>query len=259
MNYIRLCTTHCDKPFYIKEVNKNIYSIEELSYYLYNYLYIIDDKFFSDELIDYIDKDLKQHNIAAGIKQIIANEGEIGEKIAYVIKNSEYFTDKMAEKLGNHLEALCSKTAAERWKAKADILMDTEKYNMAITYYNNILSKAINNDLPERFYGDVYNNLGVAYARLFEYEQAAAAFRSAYRLNKTNESLESIIMCDLITDNDKRLKIDQNKYSVTDTVVNRLRSELIKMKVEIQSDWDKEKEEDFIRKCQKEYIVEINS
>ena len=49
-------------------------------------------------------------------------------------------------------------------------------------------------------------------------------------------------MCDLITDNDKRLKIDQNKYSVTDTVVNRLRSELIKMKVEIQSDWDKEKE-----------------
>ena len=87
---------------------------------------------------------------------------------------------------------------------------------------------------------DVYNNLGVAYARLFEYEQAAAAFRSAYRLNKTNESLESIIMCDLITDNDKRLKIDQNKYSVTDTVVNRLRSELIKMKVEIQSDWDKD-------------------
>ena len=27
MNYIRLCTTHCDKPFYIKEVNKNIKEI----------------------------------------------------------------------------------------------------------------------------------------------------------------------------------------------------------------------------------------
>ena len=27
-------------PAYIKEVNKNIYSIEELSYYLYNYLYL---------------------------------------------------------------------------------------------------------------------------------------------------------------------------------------------------------------------------
>ncbi len=259
MNYIRLCTMHSDKPYFIKEVNKNIYSIEEISYYLYNYLYLIDDKFFSDELIEYIEKELDQPNIAAGIKQIIANGGELGEKIAFVIKNSEYYTDKMAEKLERHLDALCSKTSAERWKAKADILMDTEKYNMAINYYNNILSKAINNELPEMFYGDVYNNLGVAYARLFEYEQAAAAFRCAYRLNKANESLESVLMCDLITDNNKRLKIDQDKYGVTDTVINRLRAEIIKMKVQIQSDWDQEKEAEYVRQCQKEYIVEINS
>ena len=46
---------------------------------------------------------------------------------------------------------LSSKTAAERIKAKADILMETDKYNMAINYYNSILSKSINTDLPERF------------------------------------------------------------------------------------------------------------
>ena len=87
MNYIRLCTKHSDKPYYIKEVNKNIYSIEEISYYLYNYLYLIDDKFFSEELIEYIDKELDQTHIAAGIRQIIANGGELGEKIAFVIKD----------------------------------------------------------------------------------------------------------------------------------------------------------------------------
>ena len=62
MNYITLCTIHTEKPYYIKEVNKNIYSIEELSYYLYNYLYLIDDTFFSDTLIDYIENELKQKN-----------------------------------------------------------------------------------------------------------------------------------------------------------------------------------------------------
>lgn len=259
MNTIRLCTIHTDKPYFIKEVNKNIYSIEELSYYLYNYLYLIDDQFFSDELIDYIEKDLNQPNIAAGIRQGIANEGELGEKISFVIKNSGYYTDTMAEKLEGHLQGLNSKTSAERMKAKADILMDTAKYNMAISYYNMILNKAINNELPERFYGDVYNNLGVAYARLFEYEQAAAQFRCAYRLNKANESLESVIMCDLISGNDKRLKIDKDKYGVTDTVINRLRAEMIKLKVHIQSNWEEDREEEYIRQCQKEYIVEINS
>lgn len=254
-----LCTNHTEKPFFIKEINKNIYSIEELSYYLYKYLYLVDDNFFSDGLIDYLEHELGQATIASGLRQIIANKGELGEKIAYVIKNSGYFTEKEAEKLENHLVMLCSKTTAERIKAKADILMDTEKYNMAINYYSSILNKAINNELPERFYGDVYNNLGVAYARLFEYEQAAAAFRCAYRLNKSTESLESVLMCDLITDNDKRLKIDQEKYGVTDTVVNRLRTEIIKSKVHIQLEWDESREAEFIRQCKKEYIVEINS
>lgn len=259
MNYITLCTIHTEKPYYIKEVNKNIYSIEELCYYLSNYLYLIDDQFFSDSLIDYIETELKQSTIASGLKQIIAKKGQLGEKIAFVIKNAGYYSEREAEKLENHLTALCSKTTAERIKAKADILMDTEKYNMAINYYNSILNKAINNELPERFYGDVYNNLGVAYARLFEYEQAATAFRCAYRLNKAAESLESIIMCDLICDNEKRLKIDKEKYGVTDTVINRLRSELIKRKVHIQSEWNVENEDLFVTQCKKEYIVEINS
>jgi tetratricopeptide (TPR) repeat protein len=127
--------------------------------------------FFCDTLIDYIETELNEPTIASGLRQIIAKKGELGEKISFVIKNSGYYSDREAEKLENHLVALCSKTTAERIKAKADILMDTEKYNMAITYYNSILNKAINNELPERFYGDVYNNLGVAYARLFEYEQ----------------------------------------------------------------------------------------
>ena len=46
---------------------------------------------------------------------------------------------------------------------------------------------------------------------------------------------------------------------MTDTVINRLRAEIIKLKVQIQSDWNEEKEADYIRQCQKEYIVEINS
>lgn len=259
MNEIIKCTIHTEKPYYIKEINKNIYSIEELSYYLFNYLYLVEDQFFNDSLIDYIENELRQPTIASGIRQIIANHGELGEKIAFLIKNSGYYTDREAEKLENHLVMLCSKTAAERIKAKADILMDTEKYNMAISYYNSILSKSINKELPERFYGDVYNNLGVSYARLFEYEQAAAAFRCAYRLNNAAESLESVLMCDLLTDNEKRLKMDKEKYGVTDTVINRLRAEIIKLKVQIQSNWDESKEREYIKQCKKEYIVEINS
>ena len=87
MNRITLCTIHTEKPYYIKEINKHIYSIEELSYYLFNYLYLVDDSFFSDGLIDYIENELEQKTIASGLRQIIANKGTLCEKISFVIKN----------------------------------------------------------------------------------------------------------------------------------------------------------------------------
>ena len=44
----------------VTEINKNIYSIEELNYYLYNYLYLVDEEFFSESLIDYIENELDE-------------------------------------------------------------------------------------------------------------------------------------------------------------------------------------------------------
>ncbi|MBQ2643244.1 MAG: tetratricopeptide repeat protein [Eubacterium sp.] len=259
MNKISLCTIHTEQPFYIREINKNIYSIEELGYYLYNYLYLIDDGFFGEKLINYIENELGQTTIASGLKQIAANRGELGEKISFVIKNCGYYTERESEKLENHLASLSSKTTAERVKAKADILMENEKFNMAINYYNSILSKAVNNELPEEFYGNVYNNLGVAYARLFEYDDAVVAFRMAYRLNEAFETLEEIIMCDLIMGNEEKLKMDKDKYNVSDAVVTRLRGELEDMRKDVELHWDTDKEVDYIKKCKKKYIVEVNS
>lgn len=259
MNKISLCTIHTEKPFYIKEINKNIYSIEELGYYLYNYLYLIDDQFFGESLINYIENELNQKTIASGLCQIIENKGSLGEKISFVIKNCGYYSEKESEKLENHLVMLSSKTTTERVKAKADILMENEKFNMAINYYNSILNKAVNNDLEDEFYGNVYNNMGVALARLFEYEQAAVAFRMAYRLNKSVWSLESIINCDLILDDLERLERDVKKYDVSDAVVKRLKSELDEKKKRIKKNWSSSKEKHYIKNCKKEYIIEVNS
>lgn len=82
MSDITMCTLHSEKPYYITEINKNIYSIEELNYYLYNYLYLVDEEFFSESLIDYIENELKQTTIATGLRQALNKNGNLGEMIA---------------------------------------------------------------------------------------------------------------------------------------------------------------------------------
>lgn len=259
MSGLMLCTMQAQKPYFVKEINKNIYSIEELSYYLYNYLYLVEDKFFGDALIDYLENTLELKSIADGLRQLGERKGKLGEKISFVVKNSGYYSQKEVDELERHLVMLNSKTSSERIKAKADILMENHKYNMAIIFYRNILNKGRSSELSEEFYGDVYNNLGVAYTRMFEYATAAACFRSAYNLSGKKEVLDSIIKADLMDGNEKRLKLDQSQYKLSDMAINKLRTEIMQVRAHVDTTWEETDKTDFMKKCKKEYFVEINA
>lgn len=259
MSGLMLCTIQAKKPYFIKEISKNIYSIEELSYYLYNYLYLVEDKFFGEALIDYLENTLDQKSIADGLRQLTERGGKLGEKISFVVKNSHFYSQKEVDELERHLVMLNSKTSAERIKGKADILMSNHKYNLAIVFYRNILNKGRSNELTEEFYGNVYNNLGVAYARMFEYATAAACFRTAYKMTGNVVALEHIIKADLMDDNKSRLKLDQSQYKMSDVAVNKIRAEIIKEKVHIDTTWADTDKTNFVKKCKQEYFVEINA
>lgn len=259
MSGLMLCTMQAQKPYFVKELNKNIYSIEELSYYLYNYLYLVEEKFFSEALIDYLENTLEQKSIADGLRHLEDRGGNLGEKISFVVKNSGYYSSKEVEELERHLVMLNSKTSSERIKAKADILMNNHKYNLAIVFYRNVLNKGRSVELGQEFYGDVYHNLGVAYARMFEYSTAAACFRSAYKLSNNARSLESAIKADLMDGNEQRLKLDQSQYKLQDMTINKLRTEIVSVKAHVNVNWDKVDKENFVKNCKKEYFVEINA
>lgn len=259
MSGLMLCTMQAQKPYFVKEINKNIYSIEELGYYLYNYLYLVEDKFFGEALIDYLENTLEQKSIADGLRQLEKRGGNLGEKISFVVKNSGYYSQKEVDELERHLVMLNSKTSSERIKAKADILMGNHKYNLAIVFYRNIINKGRSSELSEEFYGNVYNNLGVAYARMFEYATAAACFKSAYKLNGNLSTLDNVIKADLMDGNDSRLRLDQSQYKLSDMAINKMRLEISKVKLQVENTWEAADKTDFVKKCKKEYFVEINA
>lgn len=259
MSGLMLCTMQAQKPYFVKEISKNIYSIEELAYYLYNYLYLVEDKFFGEGLVDYLENTLELKSIADGLRQLAERGGNLGEKISFVIKNSGYYSSKEVDELERHLVMLDSKTSSERIKAKADILMENSKYNLAIVFYRNILNKGRSSELSEEFYGEVYNNLGVAYARMFEYSTAAACFRSAYNLSGNTVTLESIIKADIMDGNESRLKHDQSQYKMSDMAINRIRAEIMRVRAHMEATWENVDKTDFVKKCKKEYFVEINA
>ena len=53
--YILCQVKKAEKPFFIENISTNIYSIEELCYYLYNNLYLIDSSLINQKLV-YLDR-----------------------------------------------------------------------------------------------------------------------------------------------------------------------------------------------------------
>lgn len=69
------------------------------------------------------------------------------------------------------------KSDFERDKIRADQLMEKEKYLAAIYRYKHLLDEADMKEISEVLRGNLWHNLGTAYARLFCLKRQGAALR----------------------------------------------------------------------------------
>ena len=56
--YILCQTKKADKPFFVESINTNIYSLEELCYFLYHNLYLVDSSVINENLCIWISEEL---------------------------------------------------------------------------------------------------------------------------------------------------------------------------------------------------------
>lgn len=78
-----------------------------------------------------------------------------------------------------------------RRKLAADQLLKKERYNRCILEYEKLLSGREAMDQEPELLGDVHHNLGVAYAGLFLFRDAAQQFAMGYELNHRAQSLQA--------------------------------------------------------------------
>ena len=71
--YILCQTEKAAVPYYIESISTNIYTLEELCYYLYHNLYLVDDTILNEGLCVWIEKELKLPFWRPSCARILAN------------------------------------------------------------------------------------------------------------------------------------------------------------------------------------------
>lgn len=191
MGTVKLCVHELAKtPYYVEATGISIYSIEELAYYLYENIYLIDESLVAEKLYAWIERELEMEALADRLRNGKTAGNHLYNQVMTILKASEYYSEEELNELSEKIRTISILQTQERMKYKADELLQNENYWAAIVEYERILSIRQNSKLKVDFYAKVWNNLGGCYARLFLFEKAASCYENAYQFQKISEYKE---------------------------------------------------------------------
>lgn len=182
-------------PLYIEGIGQNIYSMEELCYYIMGNTYLIDLSFMSEELCTWVEKQMGLYKLAETLRDIMRSQGKLSDFVLAILEYSGYNSMQEMQEIIFTIRQMEEKSDFECNKIRADLLMEKEKYLGAIYEYKRLLDSEDVKEADATLLGNIWHNLGTAYARLFLFEEAAACYDKAYRHNQNEESLRECLMC----------------------------------------------------------------
>lgn len=175
---------YCGKPnkipYYIKEADLNIRSIEELAYFIYNYAILISNSFITKNLIVYIDKVLGLGKLANEVNDLYNKKGNLASVLTHILISSNFYNDDEISQFRIRLLKLLSLPEDEYIHRAGDKLFKLKKYEKAIAQYAKIAKTS----------DSALKRLAFCYAKLQFYDTAADYLGKLYRRTRDIDDLK---------------------------------------------------------------------
>lgn len=192
--YILCQTKKAETPYYIENISTNIYSLEELCYYFYHNLYLVDHSILNEGLLTWIQDELNLPKLASKLRAKLGKFSSIEDFLYPVFKEINYLTYEELKGLNSRIQKLDKESPLVREKEKGDALTENGMYVHAIRAYQDLLKRENLEEVREGFRENVYHNLGCAYSYLFQMEKALECFLKAYEEHHSRSALKTYLL-----------------------------------------------------------------
>lgn len=176
-------------PYYIEGISWNVYTLEELCYYVENNTYLLERDFMTEELCTWIGKEVKNLILAEKLRDIMRMDGRLSEFVQTLLVECGYCPKDVIRDVVAIIRDMEEKSDFECNKIRADRLFEREKYLSSIYEYKSLLESSDAGMQSKELLGSIWHNLATSYARLFLFAEAIHCYEKAYKLNNNEESL----------------------------------------------------------------------
>lgn len=212
----RLCKTKTARhPFYLESISINLYTVEELCYFLYHNPFLIDETVVSLKLTRWIAEELGMPETALRMEQAMRKKAGLADCILPVFLSTQYLSAAELVNYRRTLDTLGSVSPKERLKRKGDALAQNGKYAGAIRIYHQAMSDAPDDGKDEKvrnFRAVLWYNIGVVQMQLFEYEEGTEAFHKAWELKREEEYALTYLEALHLTRTDEKYQAEADAF-----------------------------------------------
>lgn len=184
-------------PYTFVNTKVEVYSYEELCFYIYNNAVLLNPEQFQGRLVQWIKTELGMEGLAGKLMELLAGDSSFIEILVAILSAGSYYETAEIQQFIDKQELVTLLPAAEKTKLRADSFLMYKRVLKAISLYDGILRQEETIE-DKKFLGDVYHNKGVALAKNMELAKAKLCFLEAYERNKKKPSLEAYIMIRLL-------------------------------------------------------------
>lgn len=121
MGKLILCTSALAKNPYVFTLTKTkVYSIEEISYYLYNNIYSVYEDILDDTLINWVKDELRMEELSKKLGELKKNRNNMRDIVVTILCSNDYYSEKEITAIIAIIDDIMNLPAIRRQKIKAD-------------------------------------------------------------------------------------------------------------------------------------------
>lgn len=215
-----------EAPYYFKITNTKVYSMEELCYYIYTNIEIVNKGFFGYSLCEWIEKELDLPECANNLRELMDLEADLKSMVEVILSSNSYYTATEIKQIIRYLAEIERLSPYQKKKNKADNFLKYRQFTEAEREYKQILSGTDINTVTAGEYGNILHNLAVIQLNTVGVAVAAATFKEAYEKNHSLLTLKMYLASLKLSKSEERYQQEVKNYEVEDNLLNEIQFEL---------------------------------
>ena len=176
---------YAEHPYYITQTDTSVYCVEELCFVLCQNTFLLDRGILDPNLAKWLDEECGLRELARPLYTLINQNGSPSTFVGMILEYAHFGSEKKRQETEELVRMSADMDASTRRKHYADHLVANKRPVQAVAEYEKVLEEIPTMNHVMR--SQLLYNKGVAFSRLFSFEEAADAYLAAYQENPAHE------------------------------------------------------------------------